>query len=421
MLLRSLFLLLILSFFYLLWGNWTLSFTSLDEGRNMSAVLHMLKSGDFIHPMYNCQPRFEKPPMLYWSVALLSQLFGLNEFSARLVSGLSAFGITVLIYLLARDFYSKDMALKASLIFLTFPHIWIEARALVPEMLNTFFTFLGLYTFLKGRFIWGWIALSFAFLTKGPVGVVLALGAYLLWRRRLDFLKVEGILLFLLLGFSWYLLMFSQYGYEYFYRFFIYENIMRYTGERSTHPAPLYYYPLVIAVGSLWYFPLYPKLIKNFKRDWLPLILWFFFVLAFFSLAKNKLHHYILFAYPPLAILLAHVVRERYMKFTIFVSLMSLIALTILLYLYQGERFVPKAWSIVKAYQGPVYFYKAEDSALVYYSERCIGKLEDPSLAEGLVITKEKYVQELANCKVVLKGREFDGDYTLLQCNKGLK
>ncbi|MFN3947538.1 MAG: ArnT family glycosyltransferase [Aquificaceae bacterium] len=421
MLLRSLFLLLILSFFYLLWGNWTLSFTSLDEGRNMSAVLHMLKSGDFIHPMYNCQPRFEKPPMLYWSVALLSQLFGLNEFSARLVSGLSAFGITVLIYLLARDFYSKDMALKASLIFLTFPHIWIEARALVPEMLNTFFTFLGLYTFLKGRFMWGWIALSFAFLTKGPVGVVLALGVYLLWRRRLDFLKVEGILLFLLLGFSWYLLMFSQYGYEYFYRFFIYENIMRYTGERSTHPAPLYYYPLVIAVGSLWYFPLYPKLIKNFKRDWLPLILWFFFVLAFFSLAKNKLHHYILFAYPPLAILLAHVVRERYMKFTIFVSLMSLIALTILLYLYQGERFVPKAWSIVKAYQGPVYFYKAEDSALVYYSERCIGKLEDPSLAEGLVITKEKYVQELANCKVVLKGREFDGDYTLLQCNKGLK
>lgn len=387
----------------------------------MSAVLHMLKSGDFIHPMYNCQPRFEKPPMLYWSVALLSQLFGLNEFSARLVSGLSAFGITVLIYLLARDFYSKDMALKASLIFLTFPHIWIEARALVPEMLNTFFTFLGLYTFLKGRFMWGWIALSFAFLTKGPVGVVLALGVYLLWRRRLDFLKVEGILLFLLLGFSWYLLMFSQYGYEYFYRFFIYENIMRYTGERSTHPAPLYYYPLVIAVGSLWYFPLYPKLIKNFKRDWLPLILWFFFVLAFFSLAKNKLHHYILFAYPPLAILLAHVVRERYMKFTIFVSLMSLIALTILLYLYQGERFVPKAWSIVKAYQGPVYFYKAEDSALVYYSERCIGKLEDPSLAEGLVITKEKYVQELANCKVVLKGREFDGDYTLLQCNKGLK
>ncbi len=421
MLFRSIPLLLTLSFFYLLWGNWILSFTSLDEGRNMSAILHMLKSGDFIRPMYNCQPRFEKPPMLYWSVALLSQILGINEFSARLISGLSAFGIAVLIYLLARDFYSKEIALRASIIFLTFPHVWIEARAVVPEMLNTFFTFLGLYAFLKERFTWGWVSLSFAFLTKGPVGVVLAVGVYLIWRRRLDFLRVKGLILFSLLGFSWYLVMFFQYGYEYFYRFFIYENVMRYTGHRSTHPAPFYYYPLVIAVGSLWYLPLYTRLVKGFKREWLPLVFWFIFVLVFFSLAKNKLHHYILFAYPPLAILLAHVVRERYMKIAVWISLLSLIALTMLLYLYQQERFVPKAWTTIRTYQGPVYFYKAEDSALIYYSGRCIKNLEDPSLAKGLLITKEKYTQELANCRVILRGREFDGDYVLLKCDEVLK
>ncbi|MFN4320407.1 MAG: glycosyltransferase family 39 protein, partial [Aquificaceae bacterium] len=152
---------------------------------------------------------------------------------------------------------------------------------------------------------------------------------------------------------------------------------------------------MVIAVGSLWYLPLYPKLLKSFRREWLPLALWFFFVLVFFSLAKNKLHHYILFAYPPLAILLAQVAKEKYIKGAIFLSLISLMSLTMLLHFYQQKRFVPKAWTVVKAYQGPVYFYKAEDSALVYYSERCIKNLEDPTLARGLVITKESHAKEL--------------------------
>lgn len=382
----------------------------------MSAVQHMLKSGDFIFPLYNCNPRFEKPPMLYWFVALSSYIFGMKEFSARLVSGLAAFGVVLLTYFIARDFYSKDIAPKAALVLLTFPHMWIESRAVVPEMLNTFFVLLGLYSFLKERFVLGWISLSFAFLTKGPVGLILALSVYVLWKRSFDFLKVKGILLFILLGSSWYLLMIAQHGHEYFYRFFVYENIMRYTGQRSTHPAPFYYYFLVIVIGSLWYLPLYPKLLKRFQRQWLPLVLWALFVLIFFSLSYNKLHHYILFAYPPLAILIAHVLGERYLRNTILLSSVSLLLLTFSLYFYESKRFVPEAYPIVKAYNGPVYFYRAEDSALVYYSERCIQNLEEPSRAKGLVITKLKYAKELTGCGEITKGREFDGFYVLLEC-----
>lgn len=421
MLSRSFSIILILSLFYLLWGNWILSFTSLDEGRNMSVVQHMLKSGDFIFPLYNCNPRFEKPPMLYWLVALSSYLFGVTEFSARLISGLSAFGIVILTYFIARDFYSKDIATKAALVLLTFPHIWIESRAVVPEMLNTLFVLLGLYSFLKERFLLGWFFLSLAFLTKGPVGLVLTIGVYVLWKRRLDFLKVKGVLLFLFLGSSWYILMIAQHGYEYFYRFFVYENIMRYTGQRSTHPAPFYYYLLVITLGSLWYLPLYPRLFKKFQRQWLPLILWFLFVLIFFSLSYNKLHHYILFAYPPLALLIAHVVEDRYLKNTIILSSISLVFLTLSLYLYESKRFVPKAYPIVKSYVGPIYFYKVEDSSLVYYSEKCIERLEDPFTAKGLVITKVKYAGEFPECKKILRGREFDGNYILLECGSNLK
>ncbi len=410
-----------LSLFFFLFGSWVLSFTSLDEGRNMDAVQNMLNIKDFVSPIYNCEWRFEKPPMLYWLISLSSYLFGLNEFSARLISGLSAVGLVLLTYLIARDFFSKDIAIKSAFVLMTFPHLWLESRAVVPEMLNTFFALLGLYAFLKERFTLGWLALAFAFLTKGPVGVVLSVGVYLLWKRRLDFIKPTGLLLFLLVGFSWYALMFLQHGYEYFYRFFIYENLMRYTGQRSTHPAPFYYYLLVLLVATLWYVPLYPKLIRHFKREWFPLLLWAFFVVLFFSLAKNKLHHYILFSYPPIAIMLSHMVSERYLRIVLALSTAFILLLTLGLHLYEKERFTPKAYPVVKAHKGDVYFYRAEDSALVFYSGRCIKKLEDHNRAEGLVITREKYLKEFSECLFLQKGREFDGVYVLLDCTFGLK
>ncbi|MCS7170744.1 MAG: glycosyltransferase family 39 protein, partial [Aquificaceae bacterium] len=218
--------------------------------------------------------------------------------------------------------------------------------------------------------------------------------------------------------FSWYAFMLLQHGYEYFYGFFIYENLMRYTGQRSTHPAPFYYYLPILALSTLWYVPLYFRLIRSFRRDWLPLLLWAAFVLLFFSLASNKLHHYILFAYPPLAILLAEVVDKRYLKFSILISSFVLLLLMPLLHFYEKERFTPKAYPLVKNYEGPVYFYRAEDSALVFYSGKCIKKLELPSSAEGLVITKEKNLEELPFCRVLTKGREFDGVYLLLECKR---
>lgn len=407
---------LILSLFLFLAGNWILSLTSLDEGRNADAVQNMLRSGDFISPFYNCQPRFEKPPMLYWLAILNSYIFGLNEFSFRLISGLSAVGVVFLTYRIAVELFSKDTAIKSALILATFPHMWIESRAFVPEMLNTFFAMFGLYAFLRKRFILGWLALAFAFLTKGPVGVVLALGIYVLWKRRLDFIKPSGIAVFLLFGFSWYALMIAQHGYEYFYRFFIYENVMRYTGQRLTHPSPFYYYLIVLALGTLWYIPMYPKLVKSLKKEWLPLLLWFSFVLLFFSLAKNKLHHYILLSYPPFAIMLAHTVSDRYLKATVRLSIVVLLMLLPLLYLYERERFTPRAYPILKSYQGPLHFYRSEDSALVFYYGRCIQKLQEPSQAKGMVITKKKYTSDFQQCKPMLKGREFDGVYVLLMC-----
>ena len=408
-------LLLLLSFYFYIFGNWFLSFTSLDEGRNMDAVKNMLETGNYIIPFYNCHERFEKPPLLYWLVILSSKIFGLNEFSARLVSGVAAVGVSLITYRIAKDFFGRDVGIKALIVSLLFVHYWIESRAVVPEMTLTFFMILGLYLFLKERFIVGWISLSLAFLTKGPVGILLPSAVYLIFKRNLRFLNPKGILILLTLGGSWYYLMIYHYGYDYFYRFFIYENVMRFTGGRSVHPYPFWYYIPVILISTVLFLPKYKDLVRLNKR-YIPFILWAIFVVFFFSLSHNKLHHYILFAYPPIAIMFGYIVDFRYLRKAVVIGAFLILFLTSLLILYERERFVPKAYPIVKSFPGKVYFYKSENSAIVYYSGRCIPYANNKNV-KGLVITKEKYRSELKSCDVILRGREFDGNYLLLMCD----
>ncbi len=411
--------LVLFSFYFFVFGNWFLSFTSLDEGRNMDAVLNMIKDGNLLVPYYNCNTRFEKPPLLYWMVILSSHLFGLSEFSARLISGLSAVGVALFTYMIAKENFGDTLAKRGFLILLTFPHLWIESRGVVPEMLLNFFMIGGLYFFLEKRTSIGWIFIALAFLTKGPVGFLLPLGVYILWKRDLRIFTIRGFSLFLLVGGSWYFYMFYKFGYLYFYNFFIYENIMRYTGQRSVHNYPFYYYLLVILASTAFYIPLYPKLIRVLRKELLPYIFWFLYVLVFFSLAKNRLHHYLLFSYPPLAIMLSYCATEKYIKRVVYLAFPLLLFLLSYSYFYEKDRFTPRAYPIIKNYIGDVYFYRSEDSALVFYSQRCIRFLEKPDVRQkALIVTKKNYASDFSSCNVLVEGKEFNGNYVLLECKE---
>ncbi|MFZ8860864.1 MAG: ArnT family glycosyltransferase [Thermocrinis sp.] len=335
--------------FFFIFSNWFLGLTSLDEGRNASAVLNMLSSKDFLVPYYNCQVRFEKPLVLYYFGLVFAKPFGLNEFSLRLVSGLSAFGVGIFTYLMAKLFFDRETALKSFLVLATLPHVWVESRAFVPEMLPTFFMLGGLYFFLTNRTTLGWLFLAFAFLTKGPVGVFLPLGAYVILRRDLAFPQFKGIFLFLLVGGSWYYLMLYNFGWAYFQKFFIYGNIMRYTGQAITHPYPFYYYLIVLAVAFIFYLPAIPKLFKKEPKI-LPFLLWALFVVVFFSLAKNKLHHYIIFSYPALSIAFAYQLSTDYIKKVLVIATVFLLGLSVGVYFYEKKPVSNKGTALSKGF-----------------------------------------------------------------------
>ena len=75
-----------LAFFYNL-GNIGL----IDETEPIFAetARQMVETGDWITPYYNGETRFDKPPLIYWLMAIAYHLFGIHEWSVRLPSAIS--------------------------------------------------------------------------------------------------------------------------------------------------------------------------------------------------------------------------------------------------------------------------------------------------------------------------------------------
>jgi 4-amino-4-deoxy-L-arabinose transferase-like glycosyltransferase len=60
------------------------------------AARQMTVTGDFITPYFNGDTRFDKPPLVYWLMAIAYRAIGVNEWAVRLPSALSAIGLTCL-------------------------------------------------------------------------------------------------------------------------------------------------------------------------------------------------------------------------------------------------------------------------------------------------------------------------------------
>jgi len=287
-------------------------------------------------------------------------------------------------------------------------------------MLLVFFSTLGVYLFLKGKNLWGWISLGFAFLAKGPVGVALPLAVVFVWKLLEEgnfksslkwFLKIFsplGVFLFTLIALPWYLAVIYKVGWEFFYKFFILENIARFTGKLQKHLYPWWYYIPIVIVSSLLFLPaLFSK--KLFDRKVAPFGGWFLFVFVFYSLSKGKLHHYILFTYPALAGILANTLTVNYIKRAYIVGFLLITSLLAVAKIYNSERFVPKAVNLLRE-KNPehLYFYGIENTAMVFYLNRCIPHLKNPSEVreKTFVITSEGDLKDFQNYRILVEGKE---------------
>ena len=343
---------------------WNLGKTGLvDETEPLfaEAARQMLVTGDWITPYFNEVPRFDKPPLIYWLMAIAYRIVGVNEWGVRLPSAIAAFFLTVFCFYILH-FYVKNIKgnsqnspqnyppkielhplpwIGAVLIAFN-PETIAWARIGVSDLLLNACMGSALFAFFRGYaepqinksnhpispwYFAFYIFLALAVLTKGPIGCVLPLliiGLFTVYlgntQKVLREIKpVLGSIIFLVLVLPWYILITAKHGMTYLNTFFGYHNFQRFTQVVNHHAAPWYFYFIVVLVGfAPWSIYLPFAIYKtNFWRrtywqnrptiEHLPLfsLFWFGCVFLFFTISVTKLPSYILPLIPAAALLVS--------------------------------------------------------------------------------------------------------------------
>lgn len=309
------------------------------EARYAEMSRKMLETGDWITPQYDYGvPFWGKPPLSFWAGAVTMQVFGVNEFGARLAPFIASI-ITGLLFF-AWPFKSRryEKALLSFIVMQSSVIGFLSAGAVMTDGFLLLAAALCMVSFWRamqpeytGR-LWGYLfftGLMLGLLAKGPLIFVLA-GFPVFWwvvirkQWRNLWLKlpwVSGVVLMLALAAPWYWA--AESATPGFLRYFIIgEHFERflvsgwqgdlYGQGHSRMPGTIWAYGLFCTLPwiLIWPVALWQKL---FNRDFsanLYLVLWMMTPLLFFTLARNILPAYVLPGLVAFAIITAQIINN---------------------------------------------------------------------------------------------------------------
>lgn len=309
----------------------------MNEGLYAEVAREMLINKHFIIPYLDNVPYLEKPPLLYWLIALSYHIFGVNEFAARVVPSTFTALTCLSIFFVGRKLQAARTGFIASIILLTSLVFIMIGRVVFFDMLLTFFVSASLFLF----YFWtqenklsylclSYIFLGLAVLTKGFLALVLIplimiTFLFLMRAERTDYKALfnkKALIAFLIIVLPWHLLAmfsFAQFTWEYF----INNQILRFFNLRfphDYHTGPIYFYiPRAIAYLLPWSiflpFIFWPfKLKRPFEPLQAFLWTWFLVMFVFFSLSGDKGDYYLVIGIIPLAWLLAQKIETWFVE-----------------------------------------------------------------------------------------------------------
>ena len=289
-----------------------------DEPRYASIGREMALSGDWITPRLWGAPWFEKPPLLYWLIALAHYAGLSDELAARLPGALCGAAFLVFYWwALRRLGRVSEASVAVVLLGATAGWMAVGNVAATDMPLAASFNACLLAALLwldTGRRRWAVIAgalLGLALLAKGLVGAVLFLPV--LWFARHH---IRGLLLLFtgaaLVALPWYVAVTAQHGMAFIRVFFLEHHFGRFTQPNLQHVQPFWFYlPVLLGLVFPWtpLFALVRRSTFNQHTERVcAAVAVFGFV--FFSIATNKLPGYLLPILPAVCILLARAVVE---------------------------------------------------------------------------------------------------------------
>lgn len=247
-----------------------------DEALYAAIALTMAHGGSWIIPHLDGVPYIEKPPLLYWLMALSFKVFGVGTWQARLPDSAAAW-LTVLGCIAFGRAVSAPLAGRfAALVTGTALGYVMISRTILFDPLMVFFWLSALALLVlaveRRQRVWlraAAVAVALATLTKGPEALLL-LGLIAVvqllvapgWCKRSKLLKFYldpwAIALFVLVAAPWHLAALDTLpGFGWF--FFVNETIGRFLGTRipdDFHHGPWWYYGPKLLIGFFQWTPL---------------------------------------------------------------------------------------------------------------------------------------------------------------------
>jgi 4-amino-4-deoxy-L-arabinose transferase-like glycosyltransferase len=103
------------------------------DSTHSQATQYFSEHSDWVSAHINGIRYIEKPPLPYWTVAILFHIFGQNVFSAHLPNTLAMLGLAWLAWLWARRGWGERAGLYAGLGVLTSIGPFLFTRFIIPE------------------------------------------------------------------------------------------------------------------------------------------------------------------------------------------------------------------------------------------------------------------------------------------------
>jgi 4-amino-4-deoxy-L-arabinose transferase-like glycosyltransferase len=337
-----------------------------DEVNFAECAREMVVSKNYSQVQINYRPFWEKPPFFIWLQAAAMNIFGINEFAARLPNAICGIFTLVSLFIIGNKFHSQKFGIVWVLMYAAtiLPHLYFKSGIIDPWF--NLFIFLSIYNcilFINNIYgkrealnaLLAGIFLGLAVITKGPAAIVivgLTLLAYLFWNKKVNYLVSKNFLLFVFSSIissgAWFLIETLRGNSAIVIEFINYQIRLLQT-EDSSHGGPFIYHFVVLILGCfpvsfifLLSFKKYSNITpfqKNFKKI-MSFLFWI--VLLLFSIVKTKIVHYSSLCYFPLTFLSALVLIENFdaIKFRKYLSVFYWVVAGSLSILFMGVSFI---------------------------------------------------------------------------------
>ncbi len=298
--------------------------------RYAEVAREMIRSGEWVVPHLNGEVYIDKPPLLFWLIAIPASLYGsVTPLIARWPSTFAGWMGVIILFLWGKRIYGTIRSgFIAGGILLSSYQYFFQARLPKTDVLLCLFILLSLYFFYLGYGAFGrkrsllyglsFFSMGLGVLTKGPFGLLplMILSAFLIkerqWRLLICKEFILGYVILMLTVFPWVFLFIHRVGLEKSITLVKETDIL-------TRQAPVYYYfvqiwgqffPWSVLLPFLFFY-LWKERVNIWHSKESFFFIWFILIFVLLTSFRYRTSRYLLPALPPLALMIGGMWRKK--------------------------------------------------------------------------------------------------------------